>query len=151
MQSNDLDIQNLLVIMANLPEFLRASVSRQKLKELVEMKDDEKITVTLRAIKCMQNIPPEHSKKLLLSWLTAITKLDSADFINTTYFYLNIVLTYHIPTQAYIEIMSNFFYALKDEEKSRIIDNLREVLCLFPFRERLLTIFPREIRRIISD
>jgi len=151
MQSNDVDIQNLLVIMANLPEFLRSSVSREKLKELVEMKDDEKVTVTLRAIKCMQNIPQEHSKKLLLSWFTAMIELDSINFINIAYLYLNIGARYHIHTQTYIDILRDFFRALKDEEKRRVIDKLREVICLFPFRERILTILPNEIQRMISS
>jgi hypothetical protein len=150
MQSNDVDIENLLVIMANLPDFLRTSVSRQKVKELVKMTYEEKETVTLRAIKCLQNIPSEHSKKLLYSWFSAILKLDSTEFVTVIHLYLNILVTYHMSDNTYLDYVSDFFSTLKDDDKNRIIDNLREIICLFPFRERLLEILPNNIQKMIS-
>ena len=57
MQSNDVDIENLLVIMANLPDFLRNSVSRQKVKELVDMRDEEKRDRNFKS----DQVPPKYS------------------------------------------------------------------------------------------
>ena len=40
--SSDGDIENLLFIIADLPDFLRLSICRTKVKELVEMTESEK-------------------------------------------------------------------------------------------------------------
>ncbi len=65
MLANDEDIERLLFIMANLPEFLRLSLARRKVKELISMAETERLESISRAFSCTSLIEPNKMVELL--------------------------------------------------------------------------------------
>jgi hypothetical protein len=57
--SSDGDIENLLFIIADLPDFLKLSICRTKVKELVEMTESEKKETMIRTLTSINLINRE--------------------------------------------------------------------------------------------
>src|SRR6476619_8429808 len=78
MLANDEDIERLLFIMANLPEFLRLSLARRKVKELISMAETERLESISRAFSCTSFIEPNKMVELLGSWIRAMCEVESS-------------------------------------------------------------------------
>jgi len=78
MLANDGDIERLLFIMANLPEFLRLSLARRKVRELISMAEIERLESISRAVTCTSLIESNKMVELLGSWLRALCDVESS-------------------------------------------------------------------------
>ena len=78
MLANDEDIERLLFIMANLPEFLRLSLARRKVRELISMAETERLESISRAFSCTSLIESNKMVELLGSWIRAMCEVESS-------------------------------------------------------------------------
>ena len=89
--SNKNSIENLLFIIANLPDFLKLSVCRTKIKELVEMTEAEKMEAIIRSLNSITMIQPDKLIGLTKIWMKALSEIEPRELTLILYCYLKIL------------------------------------------------------------
>src|SRR5678815_5881369 len=74
--STDGNIENLLFIIANLPDFLKLSICRTKTKELVEMTESEKKEAMARSLSSINLIDRDKLAGLTKTWMKVISEIE---------------------------------------------------------------------------
>ena len=89
--SGNEDIENLLFIMANLPDFLRISVCRKKVKELIEMTEMEKRETIARSLTSINLISRDKLVELTKTWMKVISEISTSELTKLLNSYLLIL------------------------------------------------------------
>jgi hypothetical protein len=76
MNSNDNDIENLLFIIANLPDFLKVSICRTKTRELAEMGESEKKEAISRSLNSINLVQQDKLVELTRTWMKVISEIE---------------------------------------------------------------------------
>jgi hypothetical protein len=66
---------NIIVILANLPDFLRIPVLKKRMVEFFSMSDTEKMEIINNALEAGPTIPFPNFAKLFKTWLEILTTL----------------------------------------------------------------------------
>jgi hypothetical protein len=150
MEPNPGDVERLLFIMANLPEFLRLSLASRKLHELISMNKLERLPVILQVIRCLYSLEGSMIERLVTSWIKEMCKLDSKILTELMVTYCEAFLN----EERFINIYSGTFLdgynSLKEDEQERIMIGLKEGLLLSPSRLDLLEKLPETIKILMG-
>lgn len=149
--SNNNNIENLLFIIANLPDFLKLSICRTKIKELVGMREAEKKEAIIRSLNSMTMIQPDKLTGLTKIWMRAISEIEPDELTQILYCYLGILESVNLFNKIDPKIILNEFFSLEEDERNKLLVCLKEALFLNPDRETILKSIPTNIAEVIFN
>ncbi|HXW03370.1 MAG TPA: hypothetical protein VD651_03820 [Nitrosarchaeum sp.] len=120
---------NIIVILANLPDFLRIPVLKKRMVEFFSMSDAEKIEIINNALEAGPTIPFPNFAKLFKTWLEILTTLPEEQRYGLFSGYINEVSK---SPQKLIEFnldgILEIFLTLKKEEKEILIQSIKKII-----------------------
>ena len=153
MNSNttDSNIENLLFIIANLPDFLKLSVCRTKTKELVEMTESEKKEAMVKSLSCINLIQRDKLVGLTKTWMKVISEIEPDELTEILNCYLLILDSAKLFNKIDSKMILNTFLSLEVDEKNKLMVCLKEALFLNPNRQNILKIIPTNLAKVILN
>jgi hypothetical protein len=136
---------NIIVILANLPDFLRTPILKKRMIEFFSMEEAEKIQLINNALEAGPTIPFPNFSKLFKTWLEILTVLpeDQRDglfsgYINEISKYPQKLITFNL--DGILEI----FLTLDDEKQKIISQSVKKIIDGFDNekKRKLLLIIP---------
>jgi predicted ATPase len=149
--SNDSDIENLLVIIANLPDFLKLSVCRTKTQELVEMTEVEKKESIARSLNSINMIDQDRLVSLTRTWMKVISEIEPDQLTEILYCYLLILDSVNLFNKIDPKLILNTFFSLEEDQRNKLMVCLKEALFLNPNREHVLKNIPTNLAKVIFN
>ena len=136
---------NIIVVLANLPDFLRTPILKKRMVEFFSMEEAEKIQLINNALEAGPTIPFPNFSKLFKTWLEILTVLpeDQRDglfsgYINEISKYPQKLIAFHL--DGILEI----FLTLDDEKQKIISQSVKKIIDGFDNekKRKLLVIIP---------
>jgi len=122
---------NIIVILANLPDFLRIPVLKKRMMEFFSMSDVEKKEIINNALEAGPTIPFPNFAKLFKTWLEILTTLTE---------------------EQRNELFSGYINEISKSPQKLIVFNLDGILEIFlTLDEQKKDILSQTIRKIIND
>jgi len=120
---------NIIVILANLPDFLRIPVLKKRMVEFFSMSDAEKMEIINNALEAGPTIPFPNFAKLFKTWLEILTTLPEEQRNGLFSGYINEVSK---SPQKLIEFnldgILEIFLTLKNEEKEILVQSIKKIV-----------------------
>lgn len=120
---------NIIVILANLPDFLRIPVLKKRMVEFFSMSDGEKLEIINNALEAGPDIPFPNFSKLFKTWLEILTTLPEEQRNGLFAGYINEVSK---SPQKLIEFnldgILEIFLTLKNEEKEILVLSIKKIV-----------------------
>jgi hypothetical protein len=153
MNSNttDSNIENLLFIIANLPDFLKLSVCRTKTKELVEMTESEKKEAMVKSLSCINLIERDKLVGLTKTWMKVISEIEPDELTAILNCYLIILDSAKLFNKIDSKLILSTFLSLEVDERNKLMVCLKEALFLNPNRQNILKIIPANLAKVILN
>lgn len=149
--STDSNIENLLFIIANLPDFLKLSVCRTKTKELVEMTESEKKEAMVKSLSSINLIQPDKLVGLTKTWMKVISEIEPDELTEILNCYLLILDSVKLFNKIDSKLILNTFLSLEVDERNKLMVCLKEALFLNPNRQNILKIIPTSLAKVILN
>ncbi|HEX5573792.1 MAG TPA: hypothetical protein VFX26_04615 [Nitrososphaeraceae archaeon] len=149
--SSDGDIENLLFIIANLPDFLKLSICRTKVKELVEMTESEKKETMIRSLTSINLINQDKLVKLTKTWMKVISEIEPDQLTMILHCYLVILDSVKLFDKLDPRLILNTFSSLEEGERDKLLVCIKEALFLNPNRGQILKTIPANLVKVILN
>ena len=149
--STDSNIENLLFIIANLPDFLKLSICRTKTKELVEMTESEKKEAMARSLSSINLIQQDKLAGLTKTWMKVISEIEPDELTEILHCYLLILNSVKLFNKIDPKLILNTFLSLEEDERNKLMVCLKEALFLNPNRENILKNIPANLAKVILN
>lgn len=149
--STDSNIENLLFIIANLPDFLKLSVCRTKTKELVEMTESEKKEAMVKSLSSINLIQRDKLVGLTKTWMKVISEIEPDELTEILNCYLLILDSVKLFNKIDSKLILNTFLSLELDERNKLMVCLKEALFLIPNRQNILKIIPTNLAKVILN
>lgn len=149
--STDSNIENLLFIIANLPDFLKLSVCRTKTKELVEMTESEKKEAMVKSLSSINLIQRDKLVGLTKTWMKVISEIEPDELTEILNCYLLILDSVKLFNKIDSKLILNTFLSLEVDERNKLMVCLKEALFLNPNRQNILKIIPTHLAKVILN
>jgi hypothetical protein len=149
--STDSNIENLLFIIANLPDFLKLSVCRTKTKELVEMTESEKKEAMVKSLSSINLIQRDKLVGLTKTWMKVISEIEPDELTEILNCYLLILDSVKLFNKIDSKLILNTFLSLQVDERNKLMVCLKEALFLIPNRQNILKIIPTNLAKVILN
>jgi hypothetical protein len=149
--SSDGDIENLLFIIANLPDFLKLSICRAKVKELVEMTDSEKKETIIRSLTSINLINKEKLVELTKTWMKVISEIEPYELTNILHSYILILNSVKLFDRLDPKLILNTFSSLEEAERDKLLVCIKEALFLNPNRGKIMKNIPTNLAKVILN
>jgi len=149
--STDSNIENLLFIIANLPDFLKLSVCRTKTKELVEMTESEKKEAIVKSLSSINLIQRDKLVGLTKTWMKVISEIEPDELTEILNCYLLILDSVKLFNKIDSKLILNTFLSLEVDERNKLMVCLKEALFLNPNRQNILKIIPTHLAKVILN
>jgi hypothetical protein len=143
------DIENLLFIMANLPDFLKISVCRKKVKELIEMTELEKKETIARSLTSINLISQDKLVELTKTWMKVISEISPSELTKLLYSYLLILDEVKLFDKLEGRLILDIFSSLQESERMKLLVCLKESIFLNPKRKEILKKIPADLVKVI--
>ena len=149
--SSDGDIENLLFIIANLPDFLKLSICRTKVKELVEMTESEKKETIIRSLTSINLINQDKLVKLTKTWMKVISEIEPYELTKILHSYLVILDSVKLFDKLDPKLILNTFSSLEEDERDKLLVCIKEALFLNPNRRKIMKNIPTNVATVIVN
>ena len=149
--SSDGDIENLLFIIANLPDFLKLSICRTKVKELVEMTESEKKETMIRSLISINLINQDKLVKLTKTWMKVISEIEPYQLTKILHSYLVILDSVNLFDKLDPKLILNTFSSLEEDERDKLLVCIKEALFLNPNRGKIMKNIPTNLAKVILN
>jgi hypothetical protein len=149
--STDSNIENLLFIIANLPDFLKLSICRTKTKELVKMTESEKKEAMVRSLSSINLIQRDKLAGLTKTWMKVISEVEPDELTEILHCYLLILDSVKLFNKIDSKLILNTFLSLEEDERNKLMVCLKEALFLNPNRENILKNIPANLVKVILN
>ncbi len=120
---------NIIVILANLPDFLRIPVLKKRMVEFFSMSDTEKMEIVNNALEAGPTIPFPNFAKLFKTWLEILITLPEEQRTELFSGYVNEVSK---SPQKLIEFnldgILEIFLTLKEGEKKILVQTIKKII-----------------------
>lgn len=136
---------NIIVILANLPDFLRIPVLKKRMVEFFSMSDAEKMEIINNALEAGPTIPFPNFAKLFKTWLEILTTLPEEQRNGLFSGYINEVSK---SPQKLIEFnldgILEIFLTLKNEEKEILVQSIKKIISELDveYQRKLMLVIP---------
>lgn len=151
MNSNDNDIENLLFIIANLPDFLKVSICRTKTRELAEMGESEKKEAISRSLNSINLVQQDKLVELTRTWMKVISEIEPDELTDILHCYLLILNSVNLFNKIDPKLILSAFFSLNDDERNKLMVCLKEALFLNPNRQHILRNIPTDLAKVILN
>ncbi|PIN82219.1 MAG: hypothetical protein COV65_07585 [Nitrosopumilales archaeon CG11_big_fil_rev_8_21_14_0_20_33_24] len=144
---------NIIVILANLPDFLRIPVLKKRMVEFFSMSDVEKKEIINNALEAGPTIPFPNFAKLFKTWLEILTTLTEEQRNGLFSGYINEVSR---SPQKLIEFnldgILEIFLTLKEDEKEILVQTIKKIVSELDVEERrkLMLIIPDNAKKHLN-
>ena len=144
---------NIIVILANLPDFLRIPVLKKRMVEFFSMSDAEKNEIINNALEAGPAIPFPNFAKLFKTWLEILNTLPEQQRNGLFSGYINEVSR---SPQKLIEFnldgILEIFLTLKDDEKEILIQSIKEIISELDTEEKrkLMLVIPDNAKKHLN-
>jgi hypothetical protein len=149
--TTDSNIENLLFIIANLPDFLKLSICRTKTKELVKMTESEKKEAMARSLSSINLIDRDKLAGLTKTWMKVISEIEPDELTEILHCYLLILNSVKLFNKIDSKLILNTFLSLEEDERNKLMVCLKEALFLNPNRENILKNIPANLAKVILN
>jgi hypothetical protein len=151
MNSNNNDIENLLFIIANLPDFLKVSICRTKTRELAEMGESEKKEAISRSVNSINLVQQDKLVELTRTWMKVISEIEPDELTDILHCYLLILDSVNLFNKIDPKLILSAFFSLNDDERNKLMVCLKEALFLNPNRQHILRNIPTNLAKVILN
>lgn len=144
---------NIIVILANLPDFLRIPVLKKRMVEFFSMSDAEKKEIINNALEAGPTIPFPNFAKLFKTWLEILTTLTEEQRNGLFSGYINEVSR---SPQKLIEFnldgILEIFLTLKEDEKEILVQTIKKIINELDAEEKrkLMLIIPDNAKKHLN-
>lgn len=144
---------NIIVILANLPDFLRIPVLKKRMVEFFSMSDAEKKEIINNALEAGPTIPFPNFAKLFKTWLEILTTLTEEQRNGLFSGYINEVSR---SPQKLIEFnldgILEIFLTLKEDEKEILVQTIKKIISELDVEEKrkLMLIIPDNAKKHLN-
>ena len=144
---------NIIVILANLPDFLRIPVLKKRMVEFFSMSDVEKKEIINNALEAGPTIPFPNFAKLFKTWLEILTTLTEEQRNGLFSGYINEISR---SPQKLIEFnldgILEIFLTLKEDEKEILVQTIKKIVSELDVEERrkLMLIIPDNAKKHLN-
>jgi hypothetical protein len=144
---------NIIVVLANLPDFLRTPILKKRMVEFFAMDDLEKKQLVNNALEAGPTIPFPNFAKLFKTWLEILTVLPEDQRIGLFSAYINAIsespqkiITFNL--DGILEI----FLSLNDEKQKIISEAVKKIIDNFEDekKRKLLLIIPDNAQKYLK-
>ena len=149
--SGNEDIENLLFIMANLPDFLKLSVCRKKIKELIEMTEMEKRETIARSLTSINLISEDKLVELTKTWMKVISEISPSELTKLLHSYLLILDEVKLFDKLDGKLILDIFTSLEESERMKLLISLKEAVFLNPKGKEILKKIPADLVKAIIN
>ena len=149
--SGNEDIENLLFIMANLPDFLKLSVCRKKVKELIEMTEMEKRETIARSLTSINLISQDKLVELTKTWMKVISEISPSELTKLLHSYLLILDEVKLFDKLDGKLILDIFTSLEESERMKLLISLKESVFLNPKGKEILKKIPADLVKAIIN
>lgn len=120
---------NIIVILANLPDFLRVPVLKKRMTEFFSMTDAEKKEIINNALEAGPTIPFSNFSKLFKTWLEILTILSEEQRMDLFAGYINEVSRVPQKLIAFnLDGILEIFLTLDDEKKNILSQTIKKII-----------------------
>ena len=145
------DVENLLFIMANLPDFLKVSVCRKKVKELIEMTESEKKETIARSLTSINLVSQDKLVGLTKTWMKVISEISPSELTKLLHSYLLILDEVKLFEKLDGKLILDIFSSLEENVRTKLLVCLQEAVFLSPKRKEILEKIPAELVKVIIN
>jgi hypothetical protein len=143
--------ENIIQILADLPEFLRKSMIRSRLLEFYSMADPDKhetVSASLEALPSLENVKLQ---QLMKTWLEILLEFEGSQITDIFRIYCEEILKNRLAIENLdTESLVDVFSSLQAWEKEKLADCLKEVIFSFPKRTEVLKIIPKPLLKLLK-
>ncbi len=136
---------NIIVVLANLPDFLRTPILKKRMMEFFEMPDQEKKQLINNALEAGPAIPFPNFSKLFKTWLEILTTLSEEQRTGLFAAYINEISVSPQKLIAFnLDGILEIFLELDSQKQEIISQSVRNIINSFDdeTKRRLLVIIP---------
>jgi len=149
--SSDGDIENLIFIIANLPEFLKTSVCKTKIKELIEMSESEKKETMIRSLSSLNLVDENKLIDLTKTWMKLISEIEPDNLTQILHCYLVTLSSVKLFDKVDPKLILDIFSSLEDNQRNKLMVCLKDALFLNPNRDQVLENIPATLTKVILN
>ena len=137
---------NIIVILANLPDFLRIPVLKKRMMEFFSMSDAEKKEIINNALEAGPTIPFPNFAKLFKTWLEILSSLSEAQRNELFSGYIKEIAKFPQKLIAFnLDGILEIFLMLNEQEKNTLSQTIRKIINDLDTEEK------RKIMLVIPD
>jgi len=142
---------NIIHILAELPDFLRKQMLRNRLKEFYGMNDEEKREMINMALATVPTMDPSKLSILFKTWLELLSEFDAEKrgVILQTYCTQILANPYSIAKLDF-NSLTTAFMSLDHVQRERLTDSLHESLFGLPNRSKILKMIPERSLKAVG-
>lgn len=136
---------NIIVVLANLPDFLRTPILKKRMVEFFAMSDPEKKQLINNALEAGPAIPFPNFAKLFKTWLEILTVLPEEQRIGLFSAYIDEISEHPQKLITFnLDGILEIFLSLDDEKQSIISESVKKIINNFEDerKRKLLLIIP---------
>ena len=144
---------NIIVVLANLPDFLRIPILKKRMIEFFAMDDLEKKQLVNNALEAGPTIPFPNFAKLFKTWLEILTVLPEDQRIGLFSAYINAISEYPQKIITFnLDGILEIFLSLDDEKQKIISEAVKKIICNFEDekKRKLLLIIPDNAQKYLK-
>ena len=142
---------NIIQILANLPDFLRKPMLKNRLKEFYAMSDADKRETINMALSAAPTIDPNKLSVLFRTWLEVLSEFDTEKrAIMFQTYCRQILANARLVEKLDFKSLSATFLSLDQRQRERLTDSLQEVLASFPNRNEILKLVPQDSLKAVG-
>jgi len=144
---------NIIVILANLPDFLRTPILKKRMVEFFAMTEPEKKELVNNALEAGPTIPFPNFSKLFKTWLEILTVLPEDQRNGIFSAYINEISEF--PRKLidfYLDGLLEIFLSLDDEKQKIISQSVKKIINSFENdkKRKLLVIIPDNAQKYLK-
>ncbi|HET6715962.1 MAG TPA: hypothetical protein VFG90_02440, partial [Nitrososphaeraceae archaeon] len=132
-------------------DFLKLSVCRKKVKELLEMNESERKETIARSLTSMNLINQDKLVELTKTWMKVISEIEPDELTKLLYSYLLILDDVKLFNKIDGKLILNIFYSLEEAERVKLLVCLKEAVFLHPTRGEILKKIPADLAKVILN
>jgi hypothetical protein len=142
---------NIIHILAELPDFLRKQMLRNRLKEFYGMSDEEKSGMINMVLATVPTMDPSKLSILFKTWLELLSEFDAEKrgVILQTYCTQILANPYSIAKLDF-NSLTTAFMSLDHVQRERLTDSLHEALLGLPNRSKILKLIPERSLKAVG-
>ena len=136
---------NIIVVLANLPDFLRTPILKKRMVEFFAMSDQEKKVLINNALEAGPGIPFPNFSKLFKTWLEILAVLPEDQRVGLFSAYVNEISSNPQKLIAFnLDGILEIFLSIDKEKQEIISQSVRKIISNFDVerRRKLLLIIP---------